>query len=148
MPQNIEVRSNTLRIKRGENTILMEHDYTDSTEGKNFVRGNIYNVHQIGVLKDARIIDTTGAGDAFIGAFLLAKYAGLGGDEPNGVQQAMAFATWVSGKKLEGVGAQSSLPRGADVDQQLAMDMEGVTASLRNLIGRQFNNKTAESTCL
>ena len=101
-------------------------------------RHDDYHVHQIGVLKNVNIVDTTGAGDAFIGGFLLATYAGLAW-EP--LQDRMNFATWVSGKKLEGVGAQSALPRGTDVDQSLGMNRFQVVRSLHSLVGQQFNSK-------
>ncbi|CAJ1954523.1 unnamed protein product [Cylindrotheca closterium] len=143
VPRSGDIDSNTLCIKRVGGAIRIEHDYTDSTEdqGEPFTCRNHYDVHQTGVLKNAHVVDTTGAGDAFIGAFLLAKYAG--GYMP---KQAMEFAAWVSGKKLEGFGAQSALPRGVDVDQQLGVLPKDVATSLCNLVGRQFNGKDDDSS--
>ena len=117
----------------GEPTILVRDDaypvvinYTDAGEGVT----SQFEVETTGVVHDVNVIDTTGAGDAFIGGYLLCKLV-----FPSSSQLALQFGTWVAGKKLEGPGAQSTLPMGIDVDNILGNTKEEVQQSLNALIG-------------
>lgn len=74
------------------------------------------------VAKSARVHDTTGAGDAFVGA--LAAELALG--RPLG--DAIEFAQCVAAYSVERIGAQAAMPRRADLDR-LAIQKE--TGSLR-----------------
>lgn len=101
-------------------------DHTVSTEGTHFQ----FAVEAIGVVQDVTIIDSTGAGDAFIGGYLLCKLL-----HPDSSQLALQFGTWVASKKLRGPGARSALPSGIDVDNMLGRTQEDVQCSLQTLIG-------------
>ena len=128
-PKKMEAYENS----PGESEILVSDDaypvvinYTDVGEGMT----SQFEVNTTGVVRDVNIIDTTGAGDAFIGAYLLCKLV-----FPSLPQLALQFGTWVAGKKLEGPGAQSALPMGTDVDTILGITEEEVQQSLNTLIG-------------
>jgi ribokinase len=62
-------------------------------------------------------VDTTGAGDAFAAAFLHAEKDGAT------LQEALAFANAAAALSTQGVGAQTALPRKAEIARLLA-DME------------------------
>ncbi|CAB9510183.1 Ketohexokinase [Seminavis robusta] len=89
-------------------------------------------VESVGVLQNADIVDTTGAGDAFIGGYLLSRIL-LGPDDPP--QFALHLGAWVAGKKLGGPGAQSALPTARDVSNELGNTVEEMQSALHNLIG-------------
>lgn len=91
-----------------------------------------FTLQTAGVLKDAKIVDTTGAGDAFIGGYLLTI---LACGENSGPQLALNFGSWVGGKKLGGPGARSALPRAAEVDKLLGLTQAGVEDSLSEGLG-------------
>lgn len=61
-----------------------------------------------------KVIDTTGAGDCFNGAFLAALFDGLS------LTSALRFACAAGSFALEATGARSSLPNRAQVDARLA----------------------------
>lgn len=119
----------------------------------------VYRIHPVGTWKDLRgIVDSTGAGDAFIGGYLLAKIAAeLSEGWAKNIQTspsvpsvdessssswpssssaatllAMRFGTWVAGNKLQGPGARNGLPFGRMVDTYLGRDLEIVAASLED----------------
>jgi hypothetical protein len=101
-----------------------------------------YKIHQSGVLLDLKIVDTTGAGDAFIGGFLLAKI-GAGSDDcsdEESVPLALNFASWVAGKKIEGPGARHSLPTGTEVDQLLGTTIPEIRVALMQTL-TPFNSR-------
>jgi sugar/nucleoside kinase (ribokinase family) len=75
-----------------------------------------YKVHYAGVLADAHVIDTTGAGDAFIGGYILTQLLATTNYDP---MFGLEFGAWVGGKKLSGPGARSALPKGCEADNQL-----------------------------
>ena len=93
-------------------------------------RRSPFEVETAGVVQDIDVIDTTGAGDAFIGGYLLCRLV-----FPNDSHLALLFGTWVAGKKLEGPGAQSALPNGPDIDKMLGKNIKEVQRSLDRLIG-------------
>ncbi len=62
----------------------------------------------------ARVVDTTGAGDAFAGAFAAEVAAG------RGVAAALRFASVVAGMSVEREGCQPSYPRRGEVETRLA----------------------------
>lgn len=91
-----------------------------------------YQVHYAGVIKDAHVIDTTGAGDAFIGGYILTHLLSSTLDDP--IQFGLEFGAWVGGKKLSGPGARSALPKGCEVDDQLGRTTEEVQGRLGKLL--------------
>jgi sugar/nucleoside kinase (ribokinase family) len=90
-----------------------------------------YKVHHAGVITDAHIVDTTGAGDAFIGGYILAQLLSTAHDYP---MFGLEFGSWVGGKKLSGPGARSALPRGCEVDAQLGRTPGEVQGRLGKLL--------------
>lgn len=60
--------------------------------------------------KAEKVVDTTGAGDAYVGAFAYGKYMGY--DD----LRASIFASAASGKTVEGAGAQPSMPYLKDIE--------------------------------
>lgn len=134
----IEYR-NAIDIKLGDtNKIYIHHTFDDGVEACN----SLYEVHQAGILKDARVVDTTGAGDAFIGGYILmsnmAFKEGEGESIGSKVQLALEIGSFVGGRKVGGPGARTALPTGRDFDLlgSSAVDVKG---SLRNLLG-SFDN--------
>ena len=95
-----------------------------------------YMLHQSGVLKGADIVDTTGAGDAFIGGYIMARLAS------KSVPFCMDFASWVGGQKVQGPGARSALPKGAAVDELLGSDL----ASVGNRVKQKLSSFNEEAS--
>ena len=135
-----DMTSNNLRIERNTNgnPAILYHQFTDLVDGDIVSSSTQYKVHQVGVLNDVAIVDTTGAGDAFIGGYLMAcLFASPTVDnvrqhvrDDELVQFALEFASWVSARKLGGPGARSALPRGIDVDEMLGKDYTSVKRTL------------------
>ena len=76
-------------------------------------------------------MDTTGAGDAFIGGYILAKLFGPSqpvDDDP--IQFALSFGAWVAGRKVAGPGPRSALPNGNDVDEDLGNTKDAIQKAL------------------
>jgi sugar/nucleoside kinase (ribokinase family) len=130
-----------------------------------------YSIHTTGVLQDIKkVVDTTGAGDAFIGAFLLFRIVAMqqqwqqeqhdDDDDNNNTlncmmqkQQyqypnycpALDFAAWVAGCKVQGPGARMALPTARDVDEMLGTSLLEIQESLEYLIGPfQFETERSE----
>ena len=95
-----------------------------------------FKVKTTGVLKDLTMVDTTGAGDAFIGGYLVWRLRYTEDDDALALQ----FGAWVAGQKLQGPGAQTALPTAAQVDEQLGRTKEEVECSLHKLIGAFGDN--------
>ncbi len=131
--------SNTISVTRGEldaTTCYLNHRHRQSSCDGNPERCLIHEadhlVHTTGIIVGTKIVDTTGAGDAFIGGYLLATL--LTQKPDRNVPFAMNFGSWVAGKKLAGPGARNSLPTGLDVDQRLGMSIDEIDEQLRSLI--------------
>merc|ERR1712107_951973 len=65
---------NNIKIDIGDgdnlaSVIRIRHSFNDEKAGADVM----YEVHQAGVLKECEVIDTTGAGDAFIGGYLISR---------------------------------------------------------------------------
>jgi hypothetical protein len=120
--------------------LIVRHSYIEArsplTKGHSaiddFSSNFDYMLHQSGVLKGVDIVDTTGAGDAFIGGYIMARLAS------KSVPFCMNFASWVSGQKVQGPGARSALPKGAAVDELLGSDLESVETSVKQKLS-SFN---------
>ena len=88
-----------------------------------------YIVEAVGVLSNLNIIDTTGAGDAFIGGFILAKLWG------HSTRVSLAFGAWVGGRKLEGPGSRQALPDMNQMTRELGKDTSEIADSLGRMVG-------------
>lgn len=149
---------NRIDITIDEHSGIHTVRHSFSNEFESFL--NLYEVHQTGILKDVTVVDTTGAGDAYIGGYVLtstmAAYRGFHSEEPcigtssssNGnsnnssssrnIQLAMDIGSFVGGQKVGGPGARTTLPTGQEFDTLLGSNEVDVMASLGNLIG-SFN---------
>lgn len=124
--------SNLVSVKHTVHEITNDHSHGFASETE-------YQVHRCGVLRDVSIVDTTGAGDAFIGGYLMAQLHRLSQDKEHHkdhIQFGLNFGTWVAGLKLSGPGARSALPSGSDVDKYLGKDEELVCHNLDSMLGR------------
>jgi len=114
-----------------------------------------YLIQTTGVLDDVHVVDTTGAGDAFIGGYILGRRMMMtsisdsdGTKEESettksGVGVALKLGAWVGGRKLEGPGSRLGLPKGSDVDECLGHTLEEVVTSLNSKIGTFGRKKEA-----
>jgi hypothetical protein len=93
---------------------------------------NLYRIFFVGILRNVKVVDTTGAGDAFIGGHILVSTVCPQKDESSSL--ACKFASWVAGKKLEGPGARVTLPSSHDVNNLLGSDLSTIAESLDELI--------------
>jgi hypothetical protein len=105
-----------------------------------------YQLHCAGKPRNVKVIDTTGAGDAFIGGYILSnilmqsyKYQHGGQDSTsnNGLNKTkfcLDFGSWVAGKKIMGPGARAALPSGRDVDVELGSDVFQIMDSLQEKV--------------
>ena len=73
-------------------------------------------------LKNEQIVDTTGAGDAFIGTMAMAACS-----EDFNVAETMRLGSFVAAAKCQGFGARSALPRGEDIPPTLAAPLRAPT---------------------
>lgn len=92
-----------------------------------------YQIFTAGVLTNIKVVDTTGAGDSFVGGFLLLRYM-VATSFQHSMTTCLQFASWVAGRKLQGFGARSSLPTALDVDSDLGTTNKGVAKSLVKLL--------------
>ena len=133
-PQNIiKIELDDDRDNNRASVIRLRHSFNDNKEGFDV----LYEIRQAGVLKDAKIVDTTGAGDAFIGGYLISSIAlEENKDEGNEniIQFALEMGSFVGGKKLAGPGARTALPTSKDIDL-LGSDVDTVKQSLGESLG-------------
>ncbi len=129
---NIEV------VLETPNEIYVKHMFDDGEDSFE----NVYEVHQVGILNDAPVVDTTGAGDAFIGGYILMSNMAFGEEDDkaiaNKVQFALETGSFVGGRKVGGPGARTALPTGKEFDV-LGSSAADAKASLQNLLS-SFNN--------
>lgn len=93
----------------------------------------LFNVKSTGVSLNAPIVDTTGAGDAFIGGYILASCASTQNSSQT-IHFNMQFGSWVAGQKIGGVGVRDALPKGCDVDTQLGPNTHDIYHCLKQTI--------------
>lgn len=93
---------------------------------------SFHTIRQIGILQGVNVVDTTGAGDAFIGGYLMAKLFAPSQEHNDAIQFALSFGAWVAGRKVAGRGARSGLPKGAALDEDLGNTKETIQESLKS----------------
>ena len=126
----------------GTDTSTIRHQYFDRQESCTMLVNNKYLVHRAGVVPNLKIVDSTGAGDSFIGAFLLSSL--FFPEVENPIQFGLQFGAWVAGRKLEGPGSRTTLPKGTDVDSSLGKDIASVKSSLERIV-TPFNGGDSSS---
>lgn len=109
-------------------TAVVQQMVSENNEKESWIVEQNYKVDYAGVLMDATVVDTTGAGDAFIGGYLLIQHLTQPLNDP--IRLGLEFGAWVGGKKLGGAGARSALPNGNKVDEELGRTIEQVQARL------------------
>jgi hypothetical protein len=120
-----------LSRSKDSNEYHIEHTVAEllSSSGM-FLTEATYVIRKTGVVQKPWIVDTTGAGDAFIGGYIVMQLSDAGLFS-NVIQSALDFGSWVAGRKLEGPGARSALPKSSDVDEILGTSPQQVEESLR-----------------
>jgi len=121
---------NQIEIVVDKEVVRVRHELTDQSKDQSVARVTAadYSIHKTGVLTDVEIVDTTGAGDAFIGAYLLSMLC------QNSIEMSLAFGCWVGGRKLAGPGARSALPTASDVDRTLGANVREVEQTLKQIL--------------
>lgn len=118
----------TIDSDSGLARMLIEHQFT--INGERSFRAQ-YMLNTVGVIPVSDVVDTTGAGDAFIGAFLVSSLLLPSLDR----ECTLAFSSWVGGCKLGGPGARSAIPARDKVDRDLGVNVEQAHKSLVKLVG-------------
>ena len=124
-----------LSVDRGSDIVRVHHGFSDRSDTFRDEKTQLlagYQIHRAGALPDIAVVDTTGAGDAFIGGYILAQL--IPGDCKDLLQTSLDFGCWVGGRKLEGPGARSALPKAADVDIGLGTDFSRVQKALKEIL--------------
>jgi sugar/nucleoside kinase (ribokinase family) len=137
-----------LSIDDDTGVVRVHQTFADKSALKNTTTRQVsadYRIRRAGVLTNLNIIDTTGAGDAFIGGYILTQ---LVPDISNDfIQASLEFGCWVGGRKLEGPGARSALPKAKDVDTMLGIDAAEIERSLGELL-TPFGGQSTETVSL
>jgi sugar/nucleoside kinase (ribokinase family) len=139
------VISNQLEITHDDSdSVRVHHNFTDRSRlSSDAVKHSVvYDIHKAGVLTTVKVVDTTGAGDAFIGGYILSRFVTGYKDS---MQSCLEFGCWVSGRKLQGFGARSALPTAAEVDEILGVNPIDVQTSLRKLLSPFRGNAQPQS---
>jgi len=125
--------------------VRIRHSFDDGTK----ISNHLYQVHTVGILKDAPVVDTTGAGDAFIGGYILVSNTHPDneketstststssiGNSNDKVKFALQVGSFVGGRKVGGPGARSALPTGRQFDGLVGSRAADAKTSLQNMIG-------------
>jgi sugar/nucleoside kinase (ribokinase family) len=122
-----------LSVDRDSDVVRVHHGFSDQSKIFRDEKTHLsaeYQIHRAGVLPDIAVVDTTGAGDAFMGGYILAQL--IPGDFKD--QASLEFGCWVGGQKLQGPGARSALPKASDVDMELGTDVSRVHQALKEML--------------
>jgi pfkB family carbohydrate kinase len=136
--------SHTLHITTNLNSrgcIQMSHHFFEmplDIDPESYVKTCNYLVTTTGAMRKVSIIDTTGAGDAFIGGYLLASLVSIKSSTSSTISFNLRFGAWVAGKKLESRGVREALPTAGIVDRELGRTIEDIDNLLDQKIS-EFN---------
>ena len=120
----------TVRMVRNETDAAVTaavHETCNDLANRKNTRAT-YSVTLGGVLQDTKVVDTTGAGDAFIAGYLVATLLSYT------VGTCLRLGAWVSGQKLRGSGAQTALPTANEFDCSLGRTKHAAESALQDLI--------------
>jgi sugar/nucleoside kinase (ribokinase family) len=103
-----------------------------------------YVLRYVGSARDVKVVDTTGAGDSFIGGFLFASQflSSTDGNVFNDQEKIMfqlRLASWVAARKISGHGARGRLPTWHSVEMHLGSTAKTIHKKL------QIEIRTGES---
>lgn len=158
----VEVRR-VLQVDISDRQAKRDGNCSDCSEGSTMtvVKQDLYKLYLVGTLRNAKVMDTTGAGDCYIAGYLLSLTAQeqQQSQHPAPVQNpttrrrmpspsrssskinvdfaldfGLMLGSWVAGKKLAGLGARAALPTASDLDKELGVDDITVWQCLKALL--------------
>lgn len=109
MSQTNQERQHSDRVEVTEKSpgkhLYVVHSFQDRSEENGSIWCHArYDMWTSGVLTNVKVVDTTGAGDAFIAGFLFAQLNNLD------TRSKLILGSWVAGRKVGGRGARENLP--------------------------------------
>ena len=122
------VRNQIVVDRKESDVFYVQHTFLDrSTIDERDLKliSSDYAVLRVGVLDEITVIDTTGSGDAFMGAYILCKLTC--GD----IATCLRFGSWVAGRKVTGPGARMALPTADEVDEDLGKTIDSIRQLLK-----------------
>lgn len=131
---------NLIEIERDvcSGVVRVQHTFADhyvNRKGGKLMT-SVYSIRSSGVLSDVSVVDTTGAGDAFAGGYILGALL-----SPEQLQcqsdpivTALRLGCWVGGRKLEGPGSRTALPKAEQVDESIGTTYEQIQVLLQELL--------------
>jgi sugar/nucleoside kinase (ribokinase family) len=119
---------------------------SEDSQSKHRIVNALYEIRSVGIWPDiTSIVDTTGAGDAFLGGYLSALWwSRRHGYEPT-AHDCLRVGTWVAAKKIEGPGSRTTLPTRDHLDVELGPAPKLAFSTLRKKIG-PFGGKSLKPT--
>lgn len=121
-------------VNESSQGVKITHSFVDRSceaAGTSFAYSSEYILTPIGAIQPRAVVDTTGAGDAFIAGFIAGRVAS---NSALPTDFAMKLGAWVGGRKVEGPGARSALPASNQVDEQLGSSLDEAYSSLCRLV--------------
>ena len=92
-------------------------------------------------MRNINIVDTTGAGDSFIGGFIfciILRKVGLLGEgdfsHDDATRFSLLLSSWIAGNKIKSMGARGGIPDGKQVDEELGVTIKDVQERLKTLV--------------
>mmetsp|Transcript_24973 Transcript_24973/g.36972 ORF Transcript_24973/g.36972 Transcript_24973/m.36972 type:complete len:439 (-) Transcript_24973:233-1549(-) len=96
-----------------------------------------YIIHMVGPPMITKVVDTNGAGDAFIAGYIVSRNCldndGSSEDAESRIVFNLQFASWVAGKKIGCTGARGGLPTVMEVEKELGNNFQKMAESLQKL---------------
>ena len=140
--QTRHLHSFTMTAKGKHELIISQQIYTCNNgngKDKTPIGEKKYRILVVGTLQDLTVVDTTGAGDAFIGGFIFSRQFLTPAsilDERARILFQLRFGSWVAGRKIGGVGARDTLPTVEETNSMLGTcgDIKSMDEQLRRNI--------------